>query len=112
MSDAYNYAIDNNYANQPQLLGKKYAVLITDGQPTIQTGCMGTGAESSPVDLLPVPQSITGALNSPSGGSATKTFVIGSPGSEEQSLTGADGRSLLSAAALAGAQPPTSSNLQ
>jgi hypothetical protein len=99
MADAYNYALDSNYGNNPLLSGKKYAVLITDGQPTIQLGCMGTGEEKRPVDFTPVASSIAGAFQySP----YVRTFVIGSPGSEHQTLTGADGRSELSQAAVDG----------
>ncbi len=109
MSDAYNYAIDNNYSKYPQMPGKRYAVLITDGQPTIQTGCMGTGDDANPVDFGDVAKSIAGAYKPDPNITpvipSTSTFIIGSPGSEEQSLTGADGRSLLSAAATAGGTP-------
>jgi hypothetical protein len=98
MADAYNYAIDNNYGNQPLMPGAKYAVLITDGQPTIQLGCMGTGEEKRPVDYQPVLDAIRGSLENV----GVKTFVIGSPGSEHQSLTGDDGRGWLSEAAKEG----------
>ena len=100
MADAYNFAIDANYGGaNSQVPGKKYAVLITDGQPTIQLGCEGTGEERFPKDFGPVNQSIAGAFqNSP----FVRTFVIGSPGSEHQTLSGADGRGVLSQAAIDG----------
>ena len=100
MADAYNFAIDANYGGaNAQRPGKKYAVLITDGQPTIQLGCEGTGEEKYPKDFAPVDQAIAGAFqNSP----FVRTFVIGSPGSEHQTLSGADGRSVLSQAAING----------
>jgi hypothetical protein len=100
MADAYNFAIDANYGGaNSQVPGKKYAVLITDGQPTIQLGCEGTGEERYPKDFGPVDQSIAGAFqNSP----FVRTFVIGSPGSEHQTLSGADGRGALSQAAIDG----------
>ena len=103
MADAYNYAIDANYGGaNSQVPGKKYAVLITDGQPTIQLGCEGTGEERYPKDFTPVDQSIAGAFqNSP----FVRTFVIGSPGSEHQTLSGADGRGALSQAAIDGDTP-------
>jgi hypothetical protein len=97
MADAYNYALEFGMADS-KLPGERYMVLITDGQPTIQLGCMGTGDERHPVDYHPVLASIDGALKN----LYTKTFVIGSPGSESQSSTGADGRGWLSAAATAG----------
>ena len=103
MADAYNYALEFGMADS-QLPGERYMVLITDGQPTIQLGCMGTGDERHPVDYQPVLASIDGAWkNNP----YTKTFVIGSPGSESQSSTGADGRGWLSNAAAAGNTPRT-----
>lgn len=103
MADAYNYAVTQTYGD-PLMIGKKFAVLITDGQPTIQLGCMGTGEEEYPVDFQPVMSSIAGALqNKP----YVKTFVIGSPGSEAQSLTGTDGRNTLSEAAREGGTPLT-----
>jgi len=98
MADAYNYAIDNNYGNDPLMPGEKYAVLITDGQPTIQLGCMGTGEEKHPVDGQPVLDAISGDYS----GSYIKTFVIGSPGSESNSSTGTDMRPWLSQAAQLG----------
>lgn len=100
MADAYNHAIEQAYPTgiAELMAGAKYAVLITDGQPTIQLGCMGTGEEKRPVDETPVLDSIKGALSLVN----VKTFVIGSPGSEKQSLTNADGRGWLSEAAQQG----------
>jgi hypothetical protein len=97
MADAYNYAINNNY-NNSFMPGEKYAVLITDGQPTIQLGCMGTGQEKYPVDGQPVLDAIKGSYDN----LFVKTFVIGSPGSESNSGTGADMRPWLSQAAQLG----------
>lgn len=97
MADAYNYALGSGMGAYQVPATARYMVLITDGQPTIQLGCMGTGAEANPVDFTPVTQSIAGALTL-----GIETFVIGSPGSQEQSSTGADGRSLLCQAAIAG----------
>jgi hypothetical protein len=92
------YAIQKNFAENTFMAGSKYAVLITDGQPTIQYGCRGTGAEKYPVDEAPVIKAIGDAqqLNQ------VLTFVIGSPGSESQSLTNTDGRGWLSQAAQNG----------
>ncbi len=101
MADAYNYALGQGVLNYT-FIGAHYMVLITDGQPTIQLGCMGTGEEAHPVDFTPVLNSIGNAWTAYS----IETFVIGSPGSQEQSSTGADGRSLLSAAARAGNTGP------
>ena len=101
MADAYNYALGQGVIAD-KFVGAQYMVLITDGQPTIQLGCMGTGEEAHPVDFTPVLDSIGNAWTQYS----IETFVIGSPGSEEQSSTGADGRGNLSAAARAGNTGP------
>jgi len=103
MADAYVYAVENNYGNNPDMPGNKYAVLITDGQPTIQLGCMGTGEEKHPVDGQPVLDNIQAYYNT----EFIKTFVIGSPGSESNSSTGADQRPWLSQAAQLGGTKAT-----
>jgi hypothetical protein len=108
MADAYNYALEYGMVAST-LAGKRYMVLITDGQPTLDQNCVGTGLEIRPVPFQPVLTSIAAAWDTvPPGGTPlyVKTFVIGSPGSEHQSSTGADGRSLLSAAARAGGTGP------
>lgn len=48
MADAYNYALGFGM-NASTSVGARNMVLITDGQPTIQLGCMGTGQEAYPV---------------------------------------------------------------
>ncbi len=101
MADAYNYALGYGMMAYAAI-APRYMVLITDGQPTIQLGCMGTGQEAYPVDFQPVLDSITGAFTT----FGVKTFVIGSPGSEHQSSTGADGRASLSEAAKEGQTAP------
>jgi len=98
--DAYEFELQNNMLKST-LPGKKFMVLITDGQPTFLKGCMGTGNTSDPVDYSPVVNAIQDAA---SGG--VKTFVIGSPGSEAQASTGADGRGWLSNAAIVGQTAP------
>lgn len=104
MADAYAYAFEHGILdpNAVNLPGARYMVLITDGQPTIQLGCAGTGSELHPVAFQPVLDLVTAAEQQ-----GVKTFVIGSPGSEAQSSTGADGRGLLSAAARAGDTGPS-----
>lgn len=97
MADAYSYAIENNFGNHPLMVGNKYAVLITDGQPTIDLGCMGTGETERPYPPNHVQELITAAHTA-----AVNTFIIGSPGSEDQSGTGVDGRGWLSDAAQLG----------
>jgi hypothetical protein len=99
--DAYEFELQNNMTKST-LPGKKFMVLITDGQPTFLKGCMGTGNTSDPVDYNPIVNAIQGAASA-----GVKTFVIGSPGSEAQASTGADGRGWLSNAARVGQTPLT-----
>ncbi len=101
MADAYTYALGYGM-NASTASGPRYMVLITDGQPTIDLGCMGTGQEAYPVTFQPVLDSISSAWTT----FGVETFVIGSPGSEEQSSTHVDGRNLLSEAARAGNTGP------
>jgi len=87
------------YANlrNSGLAGARYAVLITDGQPTLAAGCYGLADPRNPNDAAPIIADIGAAL-----ASGIQTFIIGSPGSESNSGTGADVRSWLSDAAIAG----------
>ncbi len=99
--DAYEYAYASGVIPAMQTYGyfTPFMVLITDGQPTISLGCEGTGQTAYPVDWHPIVTDIATAFsNQP----LVKTFIIGSPGSEAQSSTGADGRPWLSQAARAG----------
>jgi len=100
--DAYEYELSNNM-NQCKLPGQKFMVLITDGQPTFSKGCIGTGQTANPVDYSP----IVGAISDAWPTNGVKTFIIGSPGSEDQASTGADGRGWLSHAATVGQTPLT-----
>ena len=100
--DTYEYELANNM-NTCKLSGQRFMVLITDGQPTFLKGCMGTGNTSDPVDYNPIIAAIKGAWDT----SGVKTFIIGSPGSEAQASTGADGRGWLSQAAQVGQTPLT-----
>ncbi len=74
-----------------------FIVLITDGQPTFLHGCSGSGQASDPVDETPIIEAIAAAQKA-----GISTFVIGSPGSEENAQTGGDARPWLSKAARAG----------
>ena len=104
MADAYSYAVGGIASRG--FVGPQYTVLITDGQPTIQLGCMGTGEESHPLSFQPVADSIASAFAL----SNVKTFIVGLPGSEHQSSTMADGRADLSAAARTGGTAPAGCN--
>ena len=89
--DAYIYALAQ--LNATTLEGNKYLVLITDGIPTYSQGCVGTGMPPG-VDTAPL---VTESQNAFAAG--VKTFVIGSPGSE-------DARAGLSAMARVGGTGP------
>jgi hypothetical protein len=97
--DAYQLALEQLEATT--LAGNKYMLLITDGQPTFLQGCIGSGLVTEPVDEQPIVDAIAAA-----NGDGIKTFVIGSPGSEENQATLADARPWLSQAAEAGGTAP------
>jgi hypothetical protein len=80
--DAYRYALAQlAAATNP---GQRYLVLITDGTPTYALNCQGSGTPQDPADPRPLIPEAASAL-----GRGIKTFVIGSPGSEDarQSLS-------------------------
>ncbi len=93
--DAYNVAI--NELGRANLPGQRFALLITDGQPTYSEGCSGSGRTNDPVEEQPIIDAITRAREN-----NVRTFVIGSPGSEQGKDTGVDARPWLSQAAQAG----------
>jgi hypothetical protein len=94
---AYQYALDNGLrvSDYP---GTPYIVLITDGQPTLTIDCMGSCSPRDPVPTQPIIDAIAAAMAE----DGTHTFVIGSPGSEQNETTGEDVRGWLSEAATAG----------
>jgi hypothetical protein len=94
--DAYKYGVQNGMipANFP---GKRYMLLITDGQPTFSLECVGNGQTRNPVPEGPIVTEVGAAF-----AQNISTFIIGSPGSEENVSTGADARPWLSQAARAG----------
>lgn len=73
--DAYRYAYDA--LAKAEVVGGRFAVVITDGTPTYSLGCVGTGLISDPVDPTPLVGEAERAL-----ARGVSTFVIGSPGSE------------------------------
>jgi hypothetical protein len=73
--DAYLYAYGE--LADANVIGGRFAVLITDGNPTFSLGCEGTGLVTDPVDPTPLVGEATRAKDR-----GVKTFVIGSPGSE------------------------------
>lgn len=74
--DAYRYALDELAA--VNLPGQRFLVLITDGTPTYALNCEGSGTPQDPADPTPLIPEAASAL-----GRGMKTFVIGSPGSED-----------------------------
>lgn len=102
--DAYTVALEE-FLVPYQTSARKFMLLITDGAPTMSEGCVATsgggggggGGQVQPVPPEPIIQEVGSALT----GNDVRTFVIGSPGSEE-GLDGEDMRPWLSAAALAG----------
>jgi hypothetical protein len=74
--DAYRYALDELAAVDG--VGQRFLVLITDGVPTYALGCEGSGLQQDPADPAPLIPEAASAL-----GRGIKTFVIGSPGSED-----------------------------
>ena len=89
---AYEHALDSSLlpADFP---GQKYLLLITDGVPTLTHDCEGRqdNGQAEPVDTDPIVAAIADAR-----GAGVRTFLIGSPGSEE-------GRQWMSLAAIQGA---------
>jgi hypothetical protein len=79
------------------LTGNGFAVVITDGEPTLSRGCIAGGLDFPGVDPEPI---IAEALNASNKG--IHTFFIGSPGSEANERGTGDARPWLSRAARAG----------
>ncbi|MBN1612472.1 MAG: VWA domain-containing protein [Polyangiaceae bacterium] len=75
---------------QSGLTGNGFVLLITDGQPTVARGCVSGGSLGSGVDPEPIVAEVDDAANR-----GIRTFVIGSPGSENE-------REWLSSAARSG----------
>lgn len=101
------YTVGLQSLEATDLPGNKYMLLITDGEPTYGTGCVGNGttlaANMDPAYITDTIAAIGSAYNDlfpPIG-----TFVIGSPGSE-MNYSGADARPWLSDAAIAGMTAP------
>jgi hypothetical protein len=94
--DALDYAYDVLRQNTSQM--RKYVVLITDGQPTLASGCYGMANPRQPDDTAPIIADIGNVFAQ----DGIKTFVVGSPGSEVTNGNNADARGSLSAEARAG----------
>jgi hypothetical protein len=93
--DAYTYALDNALASYSSQ-APKFMLLITDGAPTMSLGCV-RGQQTQDMPTQPIIDAIAAAA-----AQGMKTFIIGSPGSEESSESNTDMRPWLSRAAQAG----------
>lgn len=102
--DAYRYALTESLSPF-QAQANKFMLLITDGAPTMSLGCiggrtggmMGGGGTVMDAPTEPIVAEIAGAF-----ASGIRTFLIGSPGSEESSQGDEDMRPWLSRAAQQG----------
>jgi hypothetical protein len=74
--DAYDFGVRTLEATTAP--GARFAVVITDGTPTYSLGCVGTGLISDPVDPTPLVGAAQQFFKD-----GVRTFVIGSPGSED-----------------------------
>ena len=74
--DAYEFALAD--MTESSASGSRYMVVITDGIPTYSLGCEGTGNANDPVDSSPLIEAARLATDN-----GVRTFVIGSPGSED-----------------------------
>src|SRR5690606_24939330 len=80
--DAYNIAVEA-FAQQ-STSGQKYMLLMTDGQPTITRGCYpGDGSCGAAVAGDGAMQDVIDSVAAAREDHDIKTFILGSPGSEE-----------------------------
>jgi hypothetical protein len=98
--DAYRYALAQGLIPY-QTSSRKFMLLITDGAPTMRLDCIGEGGGGGGMVMdqptQPIIDEIAGANDV-----GIRTFLIGSPGSEESSESNTDMRPWLSRAAIAG----------
>ncbi|HTQ03875.1 MAG TPA: vWA domain-containing protein [Polyangiaceae bacterium] len=96
--DAYDYAYVHGM-QASKLTGNRFMLLITDGAPTFKKNCEGGGMPNDEQPTQPIIDEILAARQA-----GTRTFIIGSPGSEE--VNGVDTRPWLALAAVAGGTAP------
>jgi hypothetical protein len=104
--DAYSYALVNGLG-QVDLPGQRCMLVITDGAPTLAQGCLGLGVPQSPQPTQPILDAIWAARSD----RAIRTFLIGSPGSEDNGA-GGDMRPWLSTGAVLGGTAIPGCNVQ
>lgn len=100
---AYVWGLEHGLRAIADAPGNRYMALITDGQPTLaldcSTGPAGGGCSpANPTDKVAIQDEIAAALAD----DGTRTWIIGSPGSEANETTGEDVRDWLSIAAERG----------
>jgi len=100
--DAYRYGLVNGLLPY-ETSYSRFMLIITDGQPTYAQNCIGNGQvdQNPPTPVEPIIEEISGAA-----AMGIRTFIIGSPGSEEGHQTGEDYRPWLSEAAVQGGTAP------
>jgi len=102
--DAYHNALEEGLKPYTGP-GDKFMLLMTDGAPTQLIGCGPLGTSQMAVGLEPILEEVTATA---AGG--IKTFVIGSPGSEEGEA--GDMRAFLSEMAQTGQTGPTGCSVE
>ncbi len=96
--DAYNYGLNESLLKASDKVAR-YMLLMTDGGPTLELGCIGTGLLSDPRPTQPIINSIAAALTDHN----IKSFLVGVPGTEDiGNQTHDDGRPWMSTAAVMG----------
>lgn len=96
--DGYHNALENGLRAYDGP-GDRFMLLMTDGAPTQEIGCGPSLNEGSPVQ--PILDEVAAVA-----AEGIRTFVIGSPGSEDAEPTGADMRPFLSEVAQVGGTGP------
>jgi hypothetical protein len=102
--DAYTYALSSSLLPYMDTPGDKFMLLITDGAPTFEQGCVNVGAVAGMMgQALDAPtEPIIAEIQSAFMTHNIRTFLIGSPGSERSSESGVDMRPWLSKGAMVG----------
>jgi hypothetical protein len=103
--DAFHYALENGL-KQSDHEGNKFMLVITDGAPTLELGCLGEGTPANPSPTQPIVDEVLATRND-----AIRTFIIGSPGTEDNG-DGEDSRPWMSRAAALGGTARSGCSLQ
>ncbi len=93
--DAYHYALENGMKKAEEE-GNKFMILITDGAPTLALECIGQGTPRQPSPTQPIVNEVLATREE-----GIRTFIIGSPGTENNG-NGEDSRPWMSRAAVLG----------